>query len=168
LKQLKKDNMQLHNLAKLTAKKKKRVGLGHGSGRGKTAGRGQKGQNARGSVPLRFEGGALPLTKRLPFLRGKDRNKSLKPETLILSLDALRVFPKGAVVDQESIAKYNLFEAQAIKKCGVKILSNGEVQVALTVKVPVSKGAAEKIVKAGGTVDEIKDQNSGLKNTEKR
>ena len=67
--------MKLENLTKVTDRKKKRLGQGHGSGRGKTGGRGTKGQKARGKVSLTFEGGALPLIKRLPFHRGKGKNK---------------------------------------------------------------------------------------------
>ena len=67
--------MELNKLAKTTVKTKKRLGQGHGSGRVKTSGRGTKGQKARGKIPLRFEGGALPLIKRMPFHRGKGKNK---------------------------------------------------------------------------------------------
>ncbi|MBA3723644.1 MAG: 50S ribosomal protein L15 [Candidatus Levybacteria bacterium] len=144
--------MNLSGLTKIKAKSKKRVGLGHGSGRGKTAGRGQKGQKARTDVPLRFEGGALPLTKRLPFLRGKDRNKSLNEKPRILNVEALNVFPKGSVVDQESLTKQGLVRDMG-KYETIKILGDGELQVALTVKLPVSKGAAEKIKGAGGTIE---------------
>lgn len=146
--------MELHHLTKIKTKSKKRVGLGHGSGRGKTAGRGQKGQKARNSVALRFEGGALPLTKRLPFLRGKDRNKSLKEKAVVLNVDALNVFAKSAVVDIESLAKHNLVELEEAKQKGVKILGDGDLTVAVTVKLPVSKGAEAKITKAGGTVEQ--------------
>lgn len=138
---------------KVKTKKKKRVGQGHGSGRGKTAGRGTKGQKARNKVAIYFEGGALPLTKRLPFLRGKGRNRSLKPKPYVLNISLLNVFPKGTVVTFESLAKERLIVLETAKKNGVKILGDGELQVALTVKLPVSKGAAEKIKKAGGTVE---------------
>ena len=147
--------MNLHDLDKLKTKSKRRVGLGHGSGRGKTAGRGQKGQKARNSVPLRFEGGALPLTKRLPFLRGKNRNKSLQEKPVVLNLTALSVFSKDSVVDAASLAKHGLVTAELSAQKGVKILGMGEVTVALTVKLPVSKSAAEKIIKAGGTVETL-------------
>ena len=70
--------MKLESLPKTTERRKKRLGLGHGSGRGKTAGRGTKGQRARGKIPISFEGGAIPLIKRLPFMRGKGKNKSFK------------------------------------------------------------------------------------------
>ena len=147
--------MNLHDLGKLKAKSKKRVGLGHGSGRGKTAGRGQKGQKARNSVPLRFEGGALPLTKRLPFLRGKNRNKSLQEKPVVLNLTDLAVYTKGSVVDAASLAKQGLVAAELSAQKGVKILGMGDVTVALTVALPVSKSAAEKIIKAGGTVETL-------------
>lgn len=145
--------MSLSTLQKIKAKSKKRVGLGHGSGRGKTSGRGMKGQKARNSVPLDFEGGALPLIKRLPFLRGKGRNNSLKPKPYLLSVGDLSVFDKGSVVDAESLVKKGLIDAVQLKEIGVKILGDGEVTVALTVKVPLSKSAAEKITKAGGSIE---------------
>ena len=144
--------MQLHNLESIIKKTKKRVGQGHGSGRGKTAGRGMKGQKARNSVPLDFEGGALPLMKRLPFLRGKGRNKAFKPKPFIINVEALNNLPKGSTVDVDLLAKHNLLNLEDVKKIGVKILGDGELTVALAVRLPVSKGAAEKITKAGGSV----------------
>lgn len=145
--------MNLSNLQKITTKKKKRVGLGHGSGRGKTSGRGTKGLKARGNVPLDFEGGALPLIKRLPFLRGKGRNKSLQSKSLILNVSALNILPKGTVVDIETLAKHGLVRLEEAKQIGVKILGDGDLGVSLTVKVPASKGAVEKIKKAGGSLE---------------
>src|SRR5579864_8622297 len=146
--------MNLSHVSKIKTKKKKRVGQGHGSGRGKTAGRGTKGQKARNKVAIYFEGGALPLTKRLPFLRGKGRNRSLKGKPYVLNISALNVFPKGTVITLESLAKQRLVLLESAKQKGVKILGDGELQVALNVKLPVSKGAADKIKKAGGTVEE--------------
>ena len=145
--------MNLSNLQKHTTKRKKRVGLGHGSGRGKTSGRGQKGLKARGNIPLDFEGGSLPLIKRLPFLRGKGRNKSIQAREYVINVSALNVLPKNAIVDLETLAKHKLVRLQDAKDNGVKILGDGDLAVALTVKVPVSKGAADKIVKAGGTIE---------------
>jgi len=145
--------MNLSHITKIKAKSKKRVGLGHGSGRGKTAGRGTKGQKARNKVAIYFEGGALPLTKRLPFLRGKGRNRSLQEKAYAINVQALNVFPKGTIVTVDSLAKQGIVELESAKQKGVKILGDGELVVALTVKLPVSKGAAEKIKKAGGTVE---------------
>jgi large subunit ribosomal protein L15 len=143
--------MNLLQIHKIKAKSKKRVGQGHGSGRVKTAGRGTKGQKARNKVAIYFEGGALPLTKRLPFLRGKNRNRSLRPTPFVVNVTALNVFSKGDAVTIESLAQKGIVELEAAKVKGVKILGDGELGVALTVSVPVSKGAAEKIQKAGGT-----------------
>jgi large subunit ribosomal protein L15 len=145
--------MNLSNLDKAKAKSKKRVGQGHGSGRGKTSGRGTKGQKARNKVAIYFEGGALPLTKRLPFLRGKGRNRSLQEKAYVLNVEDLNVFPKGTVVTLESLVKQKLIPAGTTKQSRIKVLGDGELQVALTVKLSVSKGAEEKIKKAGGTVE---------------
>lgn len=147
--------MNLTHIEKIKTKSKKRVGQGHGSGRGKTAGRGTKGQKARNKVAIYFEGGALPLTKRLPFLRGKGRNKSFKDKPYVINVDALNVFPKGATVTIESVVKQGMIAQEDAKQYGVKILGDGNLVIALTVKLPVSKGAAEKIKKAGGTVEEV-------------
>jgi large subunit ribosomal protein L15 len=145
--------MNLSNIIKLTEKSKKRVGQGHGSGRGKTAGRGTKGQKARNKVAIYFEGGALPLTKRLPFLRGKGRNRSLQEKPYVFNVKDLNVFTKDTVVDLELLAAQGMVELAIAKKKGVKILGDGEVTVALTVTLPVSQSAAEKIQKAGGKVE---------------
>ena len=145
--------MNLTHVEKLKTKRKKRVGQGHGSGRGKTSGRGTKGQKARNKVAIYFEGGALPLTKRLPFLRGKGRNRSLQEKPYIVNVQALNVFAKGTSVTIESLAKEGIVELAAAKQKGVKILGDGELGVALSVKLPASKGAVEKIQKAGGTVE---------------
>ncbi len=146
--------MNLSDITKLKAKSKKRVGLGHGSGRGKTSGRGTKGQKARGKVPLNFEGGALPLTKRLPFLRGKGRNPSIQEKPEVVNVELLNVFPKGTVITADALIKQGIVEAAAVKQKGIKILGDGDLKVALTVQLKVSKGAAEKIKSAGGTVEE--------------
>jgi len=144
--------MEIHTLQKITTKKRRRLGQGHGSGRVKTSGRGTKGQNARSKRPMRFEGGALPLTKRLPFLRGKQKNKSFRPKALVLNLSNLNQLPKDTVVDIATLIKHNLINADAAKTHPVKLLADGEITVALTVAVPVSKSAQAKIEKAGGSV----------------
>ncbi|MBI3384926.1 50S ribosomal protein L15 [Candidatus Gottesmanbacteria bacterium] len=144
--------MKLNSLPKTVIKKKKRVGRGHGSGRVKTAGRGTKGQKARGSIKPMFEGGQLPLTKKLPFSRGKSRNNPLVKTPLIINVKRLNQLPSGTVITNESLIKYGILS----KNCQnepVKILGEGELKVALTVKLPTSQGAKEKIAKAGGKVE---------------
>lgn len=143
----------MNSLQKTTTRKLRRLGQGHGSGRGKTAGRGQKGQNARSKRALSFEGGALPLIKRLPFRRGKGRNFSLKTKPLIVNLKALNLLPAKSVVDIETLIKHNIVVSSDAKKFGVKILGDGELKSAYTVKLPISNSARKKVEKAGGTVE---------------
>ena len=138
-------------LDKITERKLKRVGRGHGSGRGKTSGRGTKGQKSRRKISLSFEGGALPLIKRLPFLRGHGKNRSLKPGIFIVNVGKLNKLPSKTVVDVESLIKHSLISKDAIG-APVKILGGGDLKVALTVKLPVSKSAKEKIERAGGAI----------------
>lgn len=145
--------MKLHTLTKTTIKSKKRLGLGHGSGRGKTAGRGTKGQKARGKIPAHFEGGALPLTKRLPFRRGKGKNKVFRKKPMILNIKVLTLFSKGDIVDVQTLIAKKIVDAKHAKEYGVKILGDGEISQALIVKLPTSKSAAAKIVKAGGKIE---------------
>lgn len=143
----------MNNLQKTTTKKLRRLGQGHGSGRGKTAGRGQKGQNARSRRALSFEGGALPLIKRLPFRRGKGRNFSLNTKPIVVNLKALNLLPAKSVVDIETLIKHNIVVSSDAKKFGVKILGDGELKSAFTVKLPISNSARKKVEKAGGTVE---------------
>lgn len=144
--------MNLNKLPKLVKKGKKRLGLGHGSGRGKTAGRGTKGQKARGKISLFFEGGALPLIKRLPFRRGKGKQKVFKKKPVIINVKVLNLLSKNSVVDIETLIKNRLVDARQAKQYGVKILGDGELKIPLIVKVPTSRKAAEKIKKAGGNI----------------
>jgi len=145
--------MQLNTLNKTTQMKKKRLGQGHGSGRVKTSGRGTKGQNARSSRPLSFEGGALPLIKRLPFRRGKGRNKAFKLRPVIVNVKALSSIKKDSVVDLESLIKNHIVLEKDARIYGVKILGDGDLGVSLIVKLPVSEGARKKIEKAGGKIE---------------
>ncbi|HVZ58224.1 MAG TPA: 50S ribosomal protein L15 [Patescibacteria group bacterium] len=147
--------MELHQLSTISHKDKRRLGQGHGSGRVKTAGRGTKGQKARYDIPLDFEGGALPLIKRLPFLRGKDRNKSLQAKPVVITLQQLNQLPKDTEVTLESLAQHKLISLTEGQLHGVKVLGDGNLSVALTVKVATSKNAEEKIVKAGGKVEPV-------------
>ncbi|MBI4084481.1 MAG: 50S ribosomal protein L15 [Candidatus Levybacteria bacterium] len=145
--------MQGTSLTKTVKKSQRRLGQGHGSGRGKTAGRGTKGQKARGKIPLSFEGGALPLIKRLPFHRGKGKNKVFKPTPVVLNVKVLNLLPKNTVVDIESLIKHRIVASEDAKQYGVKILGDGALSIPLFVKLSVSKGAREKIEKAGGSVE---------------
>lgn len=145
--------------AKIVAKSKKRKGQGHGSGKVKTGGRGYKGQNARNPLSIghaHYEGGQRPLTKRLPYLRGKGNAKvSLKP--YLLSLSALSKLPAGTEVDKEFLVKQKIIS----RKTPVKILGGGELSIALTIKVPATKSAVQTIIKAGGKYEfglEAKDE----------
>lgn len=144
--------MQLHQLKKTIHNRKKRMGRGHGSGKVKTAGRGTKGQKARGRIRATFEGGQLPLTKRLPFQRGKNRNHPLIEKPLVLNVKDLAVFEKNTVVDVQSLINKKLINDVALER-GVKILGDGELTVSLTVKLPCSKKALVKIQSAGGKVE---------------
>lgn len=142
----------LSSLPKVVAKKKRRLGQGHGSGRVKTSGRGTKGQKARNSVPIFFEGGAITLMKRLPFRRGKGRNNVFKKKPIAINVSVLNLFKKGETVTVETLVKKHIVEAKHGKTYGVKILGDGVLSVSLLVDLPVSKGAKEKIQQAGGQV----------------
>lgn len=146
--------MQIHELvpAPDSNKASKRIGRGHGSGQGKTAGKGHKGQKARsgGGVRIGFEGGQMPLARRIPK-RGFNNIFAVKYATVNVS--ELNKFTEGTVVDTELLVATGL-----IKKVydGVKILGDGELNTALTVKAAkFTKSAAEKIEKAGGKAEVI-------------
>lgn len=144
--------MQLHNLPKTTSKELRRLGRGHGSGRGKTSGRGTKGQKARGKIGLDFEGGALRIIKRLPFQKGKERNKPQKRSPLVVNVKDLNVLSADSTVTEELLVEKKLVDVKEVKLRGVKILGNGELEKALKVSLPVSASAREKIEKAGGSI----------------
>lgn len=131
---------------------KKRVGRGIGSGLGKTAGKGSKGQNARsgGGVRLGFEGGQLPLFQRLPKIGFNNPSRKVYA---VVNIEDLNRFEDGAVVDT-----FALVEAGLVNKTldGVKVLGQGELSKKLTVKVnKVSASAKAAIENAGGTVEVI-------------
>ncbi|MDP2624087.1 MAG: 50S ribosomal protein L15 [Actinomycetota bacterium] len=144
--------MKLHHLKPAPGSKKARVRVGRGEGgrRGKTAGRGTKGTKARGSVPSWFEGGQMPIYRRLPKLKGfKNRNKV---EYAVVNVERLGGFRKGSVVGPEEMRAAGL-----IKKRGrVKVLGEGSLDKELTVRAHAfSVGAVERIQTAGGTVEVI-------------
>ena len=143
--------MKLHELkpAKGAVKAKRRLGRGTATGQGKTAGRGQKGQKSRsgGGVRVGFEGGQMPLARRLPKRGFKNRNTK---EIVGINVEALNRFEDGAEVTIAALVESGLVSNP---KDGVKILGNGELTKKLTVKVTaVSEGAKAKIEAAGGTV----------------
>ncbi len=144
--------MELSNLRPAEGSKhgdKFRRGRGHGSGNGKTAGKGHKGQKARSGAPrIGFEGGQMPLYRRLPKRGFKNRNTK---EIVAINLSALERFEDGATVDVNT-----LMEAGIIKnpRDGVKVLGNGELTKKLNVKVDAySASAKEKIEALGGTAE---------------
>jgi len=146
--------LNLHELRPAPGARKKatRKGQGIGSGLGKTAGRGHKGQKARsgGGVRPGFEGGQMPLQRRFPK---RGFTNIFKKKITAINVDALNVFEPGTEVTPEK-----LLEAGVIKKIGdgVKILGDGNLEKALTVKVHAfSKSAAEKIAAAGGKAEVI-------------
>lgn len=144
--------MDLSNLqpAPGSTKNRKRIGRGPGSGTGKTSGKGHKGQNARsgGGVKPGFEGGQMPLQRRLPKRGFTSLNKKFYA---LVNLRDLDVFEAGAVVNAEALGKAGLIGGV---KDGVKILADGELSKALTVQAhKFSKSAAEKIEAAGGKAE---------------
>lgn len=144
--------MELSKLQKITDKRLKRLGRGHGSGRSKTSGRGTKGQKARRDIPLHFEGGALPLIKRLPFLKGRGKNFKVSTKPLVVNFKYLNLLPKDSTVNLETLVKYKIVKEDDAKRYGVKILGDGELSHPLTIKLPISKSAAKKVLKAKGTI----------------
>lgn len=144
--------MKLSNLEKTIERSKKRVGRGTGSGKGKTGGRGMKGQKARGKIPASFIGGSLPLYKKLPFVRGWGNKKAnLKP--VVLTLDHLNSFKPNSKVTVATLMEAGIISGRHTQIRGVKILDRGEVTVqGLSVEVPVSREVKAKIEKSGGKV----------------
>jgi len=145
--------INLNKLSKTTKRTKKRIGRGQGSGKGKTGGRGTKGQKARGSIKSTFEGGQLPLTKRLPFLRGKGKNRSLKFSPLVINVKTLNLMPDNSDVTVESLIKNKLVSKNDAEKFGVKILGDGKLEKPLTIKIPISNSARKKVEISGGKVE---------------
>jgi large subunit ribosomal protein L15 len=146
--------MELNNLkpAVGSTKNRKRIGRGTGSGHGKTATKGHKGQKARsgGNVEPGFEGGQMPMQRRLPK---RGFNPLSRKEYTLVNLGQLDLFDAGSCVDIEAMLKSSLIGKV---RDGVKVLADGELTKALTVKAhKFSAAAREKIVAAGGTAEEI-------------
>lgn len=146
--------MKLHELkpAEGTNKSKKRLGRGTASGQGKSAGKGQKGQKSRtgGGVRLGFEGGQMPLYRRLPKI---GFTNIFRREYAVVNLSDLERFDNGTVVNPDVLKEAGLVKAMLD---GVKILGNGDLTKNLTVQAhKFSKTAADKIAAAGGKVEVI-------------
>src|SRR6266581_3683596 len=144
--------MRLHNLRPRPGARHrvKRLGSGESSGHGKTSGKGHKGQKARsgGSIRLGFEGGQMPLIRRLPK-RGFN-NAAFHKHYAIVNIDDLNAFEAGVVINEQVLRESNLVRGHF---AGIKILGDGELKHGLTVEADkVSAMAREKIEKAGGTI----------------
>ena len=143
--------MKLHHLrpAPGSTKERTRKGRGEAAGKGKTAGRGTKGTGARSNVRAGFEGGQMPLQRRIPKLKGFTPPNRV--EWSVINLDRLaEAMPKGGDVDPETLVGARL----ARKNTPIKILGRGEVTVAFRVKAHAFSGtAARKLVAAGGSVE---------------
>lgn len=145
--------MKLHELLKVKTRPNKRLGRGLGSGKGKTGGRGTKGQKARGKIPVGFSGSNLPFYRKLPRRRGMG-NPNLSTKLKILKLEALNKFKAKSKVDIIELIKIGVISEKEAKH-GVKILAGGELRVALTVKLPVSASAKKMIEAKGGKVENV-------------
>lgn len=157
--------MKLHELqpAEGSKKRRKRVGRGIAAGQGKTAGRGTKGQKARsgGSIPPYFEGGQLPLVRKLPFARGVGFRNPWRIRFTPVNVDQLDRFAPGSVVTPQELAEKGLIRDPEEL---VVILGRGELSTPLTVKAHrFSASAREKIEAAGGTVEELPWQRGGYR-----
>lgn len=144
--------MRLNSLTRPKGSKKdaKRLGRGHSAGQGKTSGRGQKGQHARsgGYTKVGFEGGQMPLQRRLPKVGFTSQQKARSAEVRLHEL----ALPEGDVVDMLSLRKAGLIPAQAEK---VKVILSGKLEKAVKVKgVKVTRGARAAIEAAGGSVED--------------
>ena len=147
--------MQLHELSPHPKAKRpaRRLGRGQGSGLGKTSGKGQKGQWSRsgGGVRPGFEGGQMPLARRLPK-RGFTNNFAKTYSTI--NVGALNSFKRGETITAELLKEHGILSK--IEEYGLKVLGNGELKVALTVRAAAfTKGAEEKIKKVGGSAEVI-------------
>jgi len=146
--------MELNNLKPAigSTKNRKRIGRGIGSGHGKTATKGHKGQKARsgGSIKAGFEGGQMPLQRRLPK---RGFTPLTRKDYAVVNLTQLDAFEKGSAVDVAAMIKAGLVKRL---RDGVKILATGDLTKALTVKAhKFSTAAKEKILAAGGSIEEI-------------
>jgi len=142
--------MKLHELTPSEGSRfsRRRIGRGDSSGQGKTSGRGQKGQKARGKVRVGFEGGQMPLYRRIPKRGFTNINRK---EYAVVNLDGLNRFDDGAEVTPESLKAAGLVK----KRAAVKILGNGKLDKKLTVKASKFSETAVKAIEAAGGKTEV-------------
>ena len=146
--------MKLHELSPPSRSRKmsRRLGRGVGTGRGKTAGRGTKGYNSRsgGGVRPGYEGGQMPIQRRLPK---RGFTNIFRKRIAVINIRDLLTFKSGSLVDEDALVKAGLIKG---KKDGIKLLGQGEISIALNVKLShVSKSAREKIEAAGGSIEVV-------------
>lgn len=146
--------MRLQALSPVAGSRKirKRLGRGVGSGSGKTSGRGTKGHKSRsgGGVRPGFEGGQMPLHRRLPK---RGFANIFRKDIVIVNIRDLAKFEKGSIVDETALIQSGLIRG---KRDGIKLLGQGEIEHALTIKVnSASKSAIEKVTRAGGKIEVI-------------
>lgn len=133
-------------------KKRKRVGRGNGSGHGGTSCKGHKGQNARsgGKVRAGFEGGQMPLSRRLPK---RGFRNPFRKTFVSINIDQLRKFPEGSVIDEAAVVYAGVVKH---KKDGIKVLGRGNIDYPVSLKIKmISRGARGKIEAAGGSIIEV-------------
>ena len=146
--------MRLNELSppKGSRRPRKRLGRGVGSGQGKTAGRGTKGHNSRsgGGVRPGFEGGQMPIHRRLPK---RGFTNIFKKRISVINIRDLSKFESGSIVDEAALVRMGLVKG---RRDGIKLLAQGDISIPLTIRVnQVSKGAEEKIISAGGKIESI-------------
>ena len=142
--------MKLHELTPSEGSRfsRRRIGRGDSSGQGKTSGRGQKGQKARGKVRVGFEGGQMPLYRRIPKREFTNINRK---EYAVVNLDGLNRFDDGAEVTPESLKEAGLVK----KSSAVKVLGNGKLNKKLTVKASKFSATAVAAIEAAGGKTEV-------------
>ena len=146
--------MKLHELSPPSRSRKvsRRLGRGVGTGSGKTAGRGTKGYNSRsgGGVRPGYEGGQMPIQRRLPK---RGFTNIFRKRIAVINIRDLLTFKSGSLVDEDALVKAGLIKG---KKDGIKLLGQGDISIALNVKLShVSKSAKEKIEAAGGSIEVV-------------
>lgn len=139
-------------LPKIVHRRKKRLGRGAGSGKGAKSGRGTtRHQAARENIPLHFEGGQGRMVKKYPLLRGKGKNKSVRPRPFVIHTDDLNGFKDGETVDVTTLREKGIVKTNE-RVIQVKILARGTMEKKLQVTLPVSRSVKVLIEKAGGKV----------------